>query len=41
MRVVGGKWRGKPLRAPKGTQTRPTTDRTREALFSMLTSRLD
>lgn len=41
MRVVGGKWRGKPLRAPKGKHTRPTTDRTREALFSMLTSRLD
>ncbi|MBT7641377.1 MAG: 16S rRNA (guanine(966)-N(2))-methyltransferase RsmD [Rhodobiaceae bacterium] len=41
MRVVGGNWRGKPLRAPKGNDTRPTTDRTREALFSMLSSRLD
>lgn len=41
MRVVGGKWRTKPLRAPAGQDTRPTTDRTREALFSMLTSRLD
>tara|TARA_B110000971_G_C20001340_1_gene497006 strand:+ start:1272 stop:1820 length:549 start_codon:yes stop_codon:yes gene_type:complete len=41
MRVVGGNWRGKPLRAPKGNETRPTTDRTREALFSMITSRLD
>ena len=41
MRVVGGKWRGRALVAPKGSSTRPTTDRNREALFSMLTSRLD
>ena len=41
MRVVGGKWRGRALVAPKGSATRPTTDRNREALFSMLTSRLD
>ena len=41
MRVVGGKWRGRVLLAPKGKATRPTTDRNREALFSMLTSRLD
>ncbi|MGK2908701.1 MAG: RsmD family RNA methyltransferase, partial [Sphingobium sp.] len=30
----------RPLVAPKGEVTRPTADRTREALFSMLTSRL-
>lgn len=41
MRVVGGKWRNRALVAPKGAATRPTTDRNREALFSMLTSRLD
>ena len=41
MRVVGGKWRGRAVVAPKGNATRPTTDRNREALFSMLTSRLD
>ncbi|MBA3837989.1 MAG: 16S rRNA (guanine(966)-N(2))-methyltransferase RsmD [Sphingomonas sp.] len=40
MRVIAGKWRGRPLVAPKGDATRPTADRTREALFSMLTSRL-
>ncbi len=40
MRVIAGKWRGRPLIAPKGDKTRPTADRTREALFSMLTSRL-
>ena len=41
MRMVGGNWRGRTLIAPKGSATRPTTDRNREALFSMLTSRLD
>ncbi|MCM8730042.1 16S rRNA (guanine(966)-N(2))-methyltransferase RsmD [Hephaestia sp. GCM10023244] len=40
MRVIAGQWRGRPLVAPKGDATRPTADRTREALFSMLASRL-
>lgn len=40
MRVIAGTWRGRPLVAPRGDATRPTADRTREALFSMLTSRL-
>ena len=40
MRIISGQWRGRPLIAPKGDATRPTADRTREALFSMLTSRL-
>lgn len=40
MRIVAGEWRGRPLVAPEGDATRPTADRTRETLFSMLTSRL-
>lgn len=40
MRIVAGTWRGRPLVAPKGDTTRPTADRTREALFSMLASRV-
>jgi len=40
MRIISGQWRGRPLVAPKGDATRPTADRTREALFSMLTSRV-
>ena len=40
MRIISGDWRGRKLTAPKGDATRPTADRTREALFSMLTSRL-
>ncbi len=40
MRIIAGTFRGRPLIAPKGEATRPTADRTREALFSMLTSRV-
>ena len=40
MRVIAGAYRGRTLVAPKGEVTRPTADRMREALFSMLTSRL-
>lgn len=40
MRIVAGEWRGRKLVAPKGDLTRPTGDRTRETLFSMLASRL-
>lgn len=40
MRVIAGEWRGRKLLAPKNDATRPTADRTRETLFSMLTSRL-
>ena len=40
MRIIAGEWRGRKLVAPAGQQTRPTADRTRETLFSMLASRL-
>lgn len=40
MRIIAGDWRGRKLAAPVGVQTRPTADRTRETLFSMLTSRI-
>jgi 16S rRNA (guanine966-N2)-methyltransferase len=40
MRIISGLWRGRALVAPAGEATRPTADRVREALFSMLTSRL-
>lgn len=42
MRVVGGMWRGKALEAPEGRDvTRPTTDRVREAMASMVLSAFD
>lgn len=38
MRVIAGTRRGRLLRAPSGTTTRPTGDRVREAVFDMLGS---
>jgi 16S rRNA (guanine966-N2)-methyltransferase len=38
MRITGGRWRSRALDAPRGMATRPTSDRVREALFSMLVS---
>ena len=40
MRIIAGEWRGRKLSAPPGAATRPTADRVRETLFSMLISRL-
>ena len=40
MRIIAGAWRGRPIDAPPGQATRPTADRARETLFSMLASRL-
>lgn len=40
MRIIAGAWRGRALLAPAGQATRPTSDRAREGLFSMLASRL-
>jgi 16S rRNA (guanine966-N2)-methyltransferase len=37
MRIVAGKHRGRPLVGPEGREVRPTSDRTREALFNILT----
>lgn len=36
MRVVAGELRGRRLAAPAGREVRPTSDRVREALFSIL-----
>jgi 16S rRNA (guanine966-N2)-methyltransferase len=36
MRVITGQFRGRTLSAPRGRDTRPTSDRVREALFSIL-----
>ena len=42
MRIVGGEWRGRPIESPKGRDvSRPTTDRVREAVASMVDSALD
>ena len=36
MRVVGGRFRGRNLAAPKSQAIRPTQDRLRESLFNIL-----
>jgi 16S rRNA (guanine966-N2)-methyltransferase len=36
MRVIAGRLGGRRLKAPRGSVTRPTSDRVREALFAML-----
>jgi 16S rRNA (guanine966-N2)-methyltransferase len=41
MRITGGIHRSRPLRAPRGDATRPTSDRVREALFSILAGERD
>ena len=40
MRVIAGEYRGRRLDAPAGEATRPTSDRVREALFSILGARV-
>ncbi len=39
MRIVGGEFRGRSLVSPRDDTIRPTTDRVRESLFSIVTSR--
>ncbi|MFC2950999.1 16S rRNA (guanine(966)-N(2))-methyltransferase RsmD [Marinicaulis aureus] len=41
MRIIGGQFSGRKIIAPKGMVARPTAERTREALFNILTSRGD
>jgi 16S rRNA (guanine966-N2)-methyltransferase len=41
MRVIAGRYGGRRLQAPPGASTRPTSDRVREALFSVLGARVD
>src|SRR5688572_33126204 len=36
MRIVGGKFKGQTLASPSGRDTRPTSDRVREAIFNIL-----
>ncbi len=40
MRITGGSLCGRQIKAPKGSETRPTQDRVRESLFGILGARL-
>ncbi|MCF8230821.1 MAG: 16S rRNA (guanine(966)-N(2))-methyltransferase RsmD [Bacteroidales bacterium] len=41
MRIISGQYKHVQLRAPKSLPVRPTTDKTKESIFNMLTSYLD
>jgi 16S rRNA (guanine(966)-N(2))-methyltransferase RsmD len=41
MRVIAGDFKGRQLVAPRGWKVRPTSDRAREAIFSVLGERVD
>lgn len=41
MRVIAGTYRSRPLVAPRGQETRPTSDRLRETLFNVLAPRIE
>ena len=41
MRIIAGKYRGRKLKSPPSLQTRPTSDRLREALFNILAPRFE
>ena len=40
-RIIAGEFGGRTLATPRGADTRPTTDRVREALFSRIESLMD
>ena len=41
MRVIAGEYRGRILKSPVDTKTRPTSDRLRETIFNILAPRID
>jgi 16S rRNA (guanine966-N2)-methyltransferase len=41
MRIIGGRVGGRTLKAPRGANTRPTSDKVREAIFNILVARAD
>jgi 16S rRNA (guanine(966)-N(2))-methyltransferase RsmD len=41
MRVIAGTYRSRPLTAPRGSATRPTSDRLRETLFNILAPHIE
>jgi len=41
VRVIGGQYRSRVLHAPRGLETRPTSDRLRETLFNVLAPQIE
>jgi len=40
LRIIAGTARGRPLKCPRGSRVRPTPDRVREAIFSIIGQRV-
>ncbi|MBE5816875.1 MAG: 16S rRNA (guanine(966)-N(2))-methyltransferase RsmD [Clostridiales bacterium] len=40
VRIIAGKWKGRPVASVKGNNTRPTSDMAKEALFNILSTRV-
>lgn len=38
MRIIAGRWKGRPLASLKGFNTRPTSDRVKESIFNIIQS---
>tara|TARA_Y100001960_G_C14770843_1_gene879913 strand:+ start:2322 stop:2849 length:528 start_codon:yes stop_codon:yes gene_type:complete len=41
MRIIGGEFRNRVIKAPKGQDVRPTGERVREAIFNILYTQMD
>ncbi len=41
MRIIAGQFRGRTLKSPADTKTRPTSDRLRETLFNVIAPHID
>jgi 16S rRNA (guanine(966)-N(2))-methyltransferase RsmD len=41
LRIIGGRYKGRRITPPSGFKARPTTDFAREALFNILSNRID
>jgi 16S rRNA (guanine966-N2)-methyltransferase len=41
MRIIAGQWKGRRLQGPRSPLVRPTSDRLRETLFNVMTTRID
>ena len=41
MRIISGKWKGRRLYSVKGSNTRPTSDRVKEAVFNIIREKIE
>ena len=41
MKIISGKYKGRPIKAPKGATTRPTSSKVRESIFNILQGEIE